>query len=164
VLSSARGTARRQVCRTCRAELFHAARPCASVVVTRQADGAVLLVRRAIAPYRGFWDIPGGYVEFAEHPEAAAVREAREETGLEVRLIALLGMWRGTYRRRQGLDRTLNLYYLAEVVGGLERADDDASALGWFAFDSLPHRLAWPEHARPALEAARVSQPRSAEQ
>jgi 8-oxo-dGTP diphosphatase len=156
-LSPARGTARRQICGSCSAELFHAARPCASVILTRQPGPAVLLIRRSIGPYRRWWDIPGGYVEFAEMPEAAAVREAREETGFDVRVVSLLGIWGGTYRRRYGVDRTLNLYYLAEVTGGRERAGDDAGAVGWFMLDNLPARLAWPEHARPALEAAKAS-------
>ena len=108
-----------------------------------------------MAPYRGWWDIPGGFVEYAELPTDAALREAREETGLDVRLICQLGVWPGTYQRPEGLDRTLNFHYLAEVVGGVECAADDADRLAWFPLHNPPARLAWPEHARPALEAAR---------
>jgi 8-oxo-dGTP diphosphatase len=144
----------RQVCGGCAAEIFHAARACSSVVIVRAADQAVLLVHRRMAPYRAWWDIPGGFVEYAELPADAAVREAREETGLDVRLVTLLGIWRGTYRRPEGLDRTLNFHYLAEIIGGVEHAADDADQLDWFPLDRPPSRLAWPEHARPALEAA----------
>jgi 8-oxo-dGTP diphosphatase len=145
----------RQVCRRCAADIFYAARSCSSVVIVRAADQAVLLVRRRVAPYRGWWDIPGGFDEYAEQPSDAAVREAREETGLEVRLVTLLGIWPGTYRRPEGMDRTLNLHFLAEIIGGVERAADDADKLAWFPLHQPPTRLAWPEHARPALKAAR---------
>ena len=112
-----------------------------------ERDGKVLLVRRAIAPYRGYWDIPGGFLEAGEHPERGALREVREETGLRVELIGLLGV----YLDRYGPDRTLNLYYRARVLGGRERPADDAMALAWFAPGELPARLAYPRHARRVL-------------
>jgi 8-oxo-dGTP diphosphatase len=154
-LSRAQGAAMRQTCQVCAAQLYHAARSCASVVVVRSSDRAVLLVHRRIAPYRGWWDIPGGFVDYAELPAAAAVREAREETGLTVRLVALLGIWHGTYRRPQGLDRTLNHYFLASVDGGHESPGDDADQLAWFPLDTPPARLAFPDHARLAIDAAK---------
>ena len=65
--------------------------PCASVVVVR--DGRVLLSRRAHAPWQGFWEVPGGFVEQGEHPEDAARREVFEELGLSVELTGLLGIY-----------------------------------------------------------------------
>ena len=50
-----------------------------------------MLVRRAHDPYDGCWDIPGGFCDLREHPSDAAVREAREETGLEVEPTGLVG-------------------------------------------------------------------------
>src|SRR5262245_3203618 len=63
--------------------VFYPATTLAATVVVEHAGGVVLL-RRAIEPDRGMWHLPIGHVEFGEHPADAAVREAREETGLEL--------------------------------------------------------------------------------
>ncbi len=115
------------------------AKPCAGALVVR--DGRVLLIKRNREPFLGWWDVPGGYLEYGEYPDHAARREIREETGLEVRLTRLLGI----YMSRYGPDeqRTLDLIYLAEVVGGEERPGDDAEEIGWFAPQELPAEVAF---------------------
>jgi ADP-ribose pyrophosphatase YjhB (NUDIX family) len=107
----------------------------------------VLLIRRGVAPYRGWWDIPGGYLEADEHPEDGARRELYEETGLRIRLERLLGV----YVDRRERPHTLNLYYLARPVGGRERPSDDAAELRWFGRHELPRSIAYPGHARSVL-------------
>ena len=62
------------------------------VAVLAEWDGRVLLGRRAHEPWVGQWNLPGGFVEKGEHPYDAAVREFREEVGLEVRLTGLLAV------------------------------------------------------------------------
>lgn len=136
---------RREVCPGCGKVAYENAKPCAGALVERA--GKVLLVRRSIAPYRGWWDIPGGFLEADEHPARGAAREVREETGLRIRLGELLGV----YLDRYGEVRTLNLYYLARAAGGRERPADDAGELGWFGPDELPRRIAYPGHARRVL-------------
>ncbi len=135
----------RPQCPRCGRVAYRNPKPCAGALVERD-DGAVLLVRRAVAPYRGWWDIPGGFLEADEHPERGAVRELREETGLRVRLVCLLGVYVD-----RGPPATLNLYYLARATGGRARASDDAVALGWFHRGELPRRIAYPRHARRVL-------------
>ncbi len=135
----------RSVCPRCGRVDYENAKPCAGALVVR--GGEVLLVRRAVLPYRGWWDIPGGFLEAEEHPEHGAVREVREETGLRVRLGGLFGV----YLDRHESDPTLNLYYLARPIGGRERPADDAAALGWFGPGDLPERIAYPGHARRVL-------------
>jgi ADP-ribose pyrophosphatase YjhB (NUDIX family) len=100
-----------QPCRSCGAVHFRNAKPCAGAVVVR--DGRALLGRRAVEPARGRWDIPGGFLNPWEHPADGAIREVREETGLEIRLKELLSVVIDTYNDR---DYTLNMYYLAEVA------------------------------------------------
>lgn len=138
-----------QVCSACGRTHYRNAKPCVGVLAMR--DGRLLLVRRAIDPFRGYWDIPGGFLEEGEHPEQGALREVKEETGLEVHLTDLLGFYldRYVYQGEQGI--TLNIYFLGEVIGGEERPADDAAALGWFPPDRLPRRLAF-DHARKVLE------------
>jgi predicted GIY-YIG superfamily endonuclease/ADP-ribose pyrophosphatase YjhB (NUDIX family) len=141
----------RQVCVACGRVHYHNAKPCAGALVVR--DGRVLLVKRAIQPFLGCWDIPGGFLEEDEHPEAGAVREVWEETGLEVRLTGLFGF----YVDRYGSDGEgaegeycLNIYFLAEVVGGQEHPGDDVTDLAWFTPDELPGEIAF-DHERVVL-------------
>jgi 8-oxo-dGTP diphosphatase len=124
-----------QTCPACGAVHYRNAKPCAGALVVR--DGRLLLGRRAAEPGRGRWDIPGGFLEPWELPAAAAAREVAEETGLVVRPTTLVTVVLDTYADR---DYTLNLYYLAEVVGGDERPADDLAELRWFAPDELPGR------------------------
>jgi 8-oxo-dGTP diphosphatase len=104
-------------------------------------QGRVLLARRGIEPYRGWWDIPGGFLEAGEHPEAGAVREVAEETGLQINLTELLGIYIDTYG--QSGDYTLNLCYVAELVGGQPRPASAVTELQWFDLGALPDRVAF---------------------
>ena len=137
-----------QVCPACGAVHFRNAKPCAGAIIER--DGRVLLGRRNREPYLDWWDIPGGFLEPWEHPADGAVREVREETGLEVRPRELLGMFVDTYGEDEDADYTLNVYYLVDVVGGDPQPADDLAELAWFAAGALPDRIAFP-NARLAL-------------
>jgi 8-oxo-dGTP diphosphatase len=96
--------------------------PCAGAVV-RDASGRVLLVQRAHEPGRGLWAVPGGRLEPGEDARAAAAREVREETGLEVEVGAeLLTVEIGGYDVTD---------FAATVVGGELRAGDDAMDVRW---------------------------------
>jgi ADP-ribose pyrophosphatase YjhB (NUDIX family) len=106
-------------------------------------------------PRLGCWDIPGGFLNPWEHPADCAVREVREETGLEIRLQRLLDIVIDTYHDR---DYTLNLYWVAEVIAGQERAADDLAELRWFGPDELPNELAF-RHAAGVLQAWQAELP-----
>ena len=131
-------------CTGCGEPLYENSKPCASALVER--DGRLLLVRRDVEPFKGYWDIPGGFLDPGEHPADGAIREVREETGLIVELREWLGIWIDTYGSGDRQVYTLNCYYLAEPVGGEARPADDAAELGWFGPDELPERIAF-EHA-----------------
>ncbi len=113
----------------------------AGVLIER--DGRLLLLRRAHAPWPGAWNLPAGYVEVDEPPERAAVREAREETGLEVRIVALVD---ARFFEDDPRGNGLLLLYRAEVVGGELRAADESDAVGFFAPEALPEPLAGGAH------------------
>jgi len=138
----------RQICTACRRIHYRNAKPCAGALVV--CDGHVLLVKRAIQPFLGCWDIPGGFLEEDEHPEAGAIREVREETGLEVHVTGLLGFYLDHYVYGDEGGYCLNIYFLAEVVGGQEHPDDDAGDLAWFAPGELPEEIAF-DHVRVVL-------------
>lgn len=101
-----------------------------------------VLIERAFPPYG--WAIPGGFVDVGETVEQAAIREAREETCLDVKLIALLGIYSDPKRDTRG--HTVTACYVAEAHG-MPEAADDAKHCGLFTFDELPALLAF-DHAQ----------------
>ena len=139
-------------CPNCGITHYANAKPCGGALIGDDAR-RLLLIRRAHQPYEGCWDIPGGFCELREHPRDAAVREAREETGLEVEGGDLVGIWLDDYGDTGIV--TLNLYFRCRVTGGSERPEEgEVAELRWFDPDALPlDRLAFPEHERAVLEA-----------
>jgi ADP-ribose pyrophosphatase YjhB (NUDIX family) len=101
-------------------------------------EGRVLLVRRAVEPHKGSWDVPGGFLEEGEHPLDGVRRELREETGLEVEPLEFLGIWMDRYGGDSTAQATLNMYWTARVASGQADPADDVSELRWFGADELP--------------------------
>jgi 8-oxo-dGTP diphosphatase len=136
-------------CPSCGASHWRNAKPCGGALLVH--EGRLLLVRRAIEPWRGCWDIPGGFCDQREHPRDAAVRELFEETGLSGRPTRLVGMWIDDYADGEVC---LNVYYEMEPVGdGEPGGSDEVSELAWFGPDELPlDEISFPDHCREVLE------------
>lgn len=113
--------------------------PCAAVLVTR--GSSILLSRRAREPWAGQWEVPGGFVEKGEHPAEGAVREVREELGIDVRLTGLLGIYIHPSLGDEFLQITV---YLAETDTSHEPVADphEVSEWRWFAADEVPAVMA----------------------
>jgi 8-oxo-dGTP diphosphatase len=116
-------------------------------------------MRRARDPWRGAWEVPGGFCEEAEHPALAALRELREELGLDGRVVAYIGSWMdvyGTVQDNQADEHTLNCAYLVELLdpdaAPILQADEVLEAR-WFALAALPEPLAFPDHMGAVLAA-----------
>lgn len=92
--------------------------------------GRVLLVRRGRPPFEGSWSLPGGFCEWGETTESACAREAREETGVRVRIGELVGVYSDPKRDPRG--HTISVLYLAKPIGGAVRGGDDAADARWF--------------------------------
>jgi 8-oxo-dGTP diphosphatase len=107
-------------------------------VIIEWIDGRVLLIHRRNSPPG--WALPGGFVDYGETLEEAAVREAREETSLKIQLVRQFH----TYSRpdRDPRRHTISTVFIAKGQGR-PRAADDAAALGLFTRDALPSPLAF---------------------
>lgn len=103
-------------------------------------DDRVVLVKRAHPPIQGQWSIPGGVLEVGELVREAAIREAREETGLSVEPADLLGVYDRILRNQE--QRVQYHYvlvdFLCRPVGGELQAASDAAEVRWFTREELP--------------------------
>jgi 8-oxo-dGTP diphosphatase len=113
----------------------------AIIVDPDRANGSrVLLVKRGHPPIQGQWSIPGGVLEVGERVRDAAVREAREETGLIVEAGELLGVFDRILRHADGRVQYhyLLVDFLCRPVAGELRAASDADDVRWFTRAELP--------------------------
>ncbi|MBA2661842.1 MAG: NUDIX hydrolase [Bradymonadaceae bacterium] len=115
--------------------------PAPTVDVIIEVAGCIVLIERKNEP-RG-WAIPGGFVDYGEPVEEAAVREAKEETGLDIKLKDLLYVYSDPSRDPR--QHTMSTVFVAEAEGQPQGADDALRA-ELFALDALPAVLCF-DHA-----------------
>lgn len=136
------------VCQSCGRKIHLSSSPAASILPVK--EGKVLLARRGKEPKKGSVDVVGGFLEPGEHPEEGVIREAKEETGLDIKIVKLLGVYMGNYEYQGEEVKTLNFYYIGRVVGGKMKAQDDVASLEWVAIEKLPENPAF-EHQKQAF-------------
>ena len=97
-----------------------------------------ILIKRKNDPYKDCWALPGGFVDYGEKTEDAAIREAKEETSIDVELEGLVNVYSDPDRdpRRH----TVSIVYLARGNFDDAKADDDANDIGVFSFDVLEEK------------------------
>lgn len=116
--------------------------------------GRVLLIRRKNDPFQGAFALPGGFVDIGETVEVACRREVREETGLDVGDLQLVGVYSDPSRDPRG--HTASAVFLAKLsVAASPIAGDDAAAAEWVA-DWRAHPLAF-DHAQILEDAEQIS-------
>jgi ADP-ribose pyrophosphatase YjhB (NUDIX family) len=127
----------RLVCQACGSIFFLDPKVATGAIFS--VNGGVLLVQRAIQPSYGKWVFPGGYVDRGEPLESAAVREVKEECGLDVRLTRLLGVY-----STPG-DPVILIVYVGEVTGGTIQVDEEGLDARVFPPPEIPwDQLAFP--------------------
>lgn len=136
---------RRRRCGRCGWTFYNNAVP-AAVAIIRQG-GRVLLTRRARPPYAGTWDLPGGFLEAGELPEAGLKRELYEELAVTAQRPRLIGFAADRYGPR-GVP-VLTMVYRVAIGRSAVRAGDDVSETRWFDRRAIPLReIAFPSMRR----------------
>ena len=131
-------------------------RPIVGVGVVAFREDDVLLIQRGKPPHAGRWSLPGGAQELGEPVRDAALREVREETGVEVRLTGLVDTVDSIQTDTAGkiLYHYTLIDFVAEWVSGIPTAGDDARAARWVTPEELPDIGLWKETLR-VIELAR---------
>lgn len=124
----------RRACPAC--GYVHFTDPKVGVGVLVIRDDKILLVRRAVQPEIGKWSLPAGFLDRGEDPREVAIREAREETGLSVRIHSLVDVYFNPPNPQGGA--SIFILYSAEVIGGQVIAGDDVDQVGFFSSQALP--------------------------
>ena len=104
--------------------------------VVLEQDNKYLFVQQAKEPYKGKWGLPGGHVELQESIENSIKREVFEETGYEISLLGIIGLYTSTTPNGNWVT---NIAYQGEVIGGKQREkfDNEISDIGWFDFGEI---------------------------
>jgi 8-oxo-dGTP diphosphatase len=118
--------------------------PSITVDIIIPSSGGVVLIKRAHEPYKDRWALPGGFVNYGETAEDAAVREAEEETGLKVKLMKLIGVYSDPNRDPRG--HVVSICFLAEKVKSKPVASSDAAEAR--VFKDIPWKELAFDHSR----------------
>ncbi len=127
---------------------IHYLNPAPAVGVILEQQGKILLVQRKFEPKAGDWSLPAGFVEYDETPIETAMREVKEETGLEIAVTSLLEVYGACDDPRT---RVLLVVYTGKIIGGTLVPGDDASQAQFFPLHELPENMAFSSH-RAALK------------
>ena len=138
-------------CTECSHHFYQNSKPTVNALITRRSTAGsepeVLLANRAVDPFQGHWDLPGGFLHNGEDPLKGLKREIAEELGLELAECTLFSTYVETYPRNdipEEAQFTLCLFYHCPLQGNIPlRAEDDISEVRWFPLDALPDTLAF---------------------
>jgi len=122
---------KRLVCTTCGFVFYLDPKLAVGTIITDE-ENRIVLVRRAIEPGYGKWVFPGGYVDRGEEIKLAAIREAREEVGLDIRIERLLNIY--SYSGRTPVIAV----YVASMTGGCLACDDEGLEARFFEAAAIP--------------------------
>ena len=107
------------------------------IVLADKSEPKILLIQRRDEPFKGCWAFPGGFMDMDETTEQCAIRELKEETGLEVGEVKQVGAYSSVDRDPRG--RTITVAYVAHIPQALPVMGlDDAAEAKWWPIDALP--------------------------
>ncbi|OGY22832.1 MAG: hypothetical protein A2172_01930 [Candidatus Woykebacteria bacterium RBG_13_40_15] len=125
-------------CKKCGFVFWNNPKPVVSTLIEK--DGNVLMLKRAQEPFKGHWVLPGGFVDYDEEPEAAAIREFKEEAGLNIQIESVISAYRiGNDPRGVHID----IVYVGRAGGKPKLDAKDFAKYGYFPLDRLPDKIAY---------------------
>jgi 8-oxo-dGTP diphosphatase len=98
-------------------------------------EGRILIMERGTEPFKGRWVLPGGFVDPGETVEAACIREVREELGLDVRIVGLVGIYSTPGRDPRG--SFVSIAYRVEVISGKILHTEEAPTHRWVGLHEI---------------------------
>ncbi|QVK21851.1 NUDIX hydrolase N-terminal domain-containing protein [Mycoplasmatota bacterium] len=110
--------------------------PCVRTLVIK--NDKLLLVQEAKMHDKGKWSLPGGWCDIDTTPMEAAIKETKEESGLDVKITKLLGIQDRRKYRKSKMYEVYNIFFLAKVIGGEFNPNFEVLDVGWFDIDNLP--------------------------
>jgi len=124
---------------SCNFKFYQSSKPTASAIITND-KGQILLSVRSIEPQKGKIDIIGGFLENGEDPIEGLKREVREELGVEIKVMKIIGIFIDKYMYDKRLDDiyTFNVFYEAKIISGKPKPADDISEVIWVDKNTVP--------------------------
>ncbi len=129
----------RPLCPNCGFIYYRNPSPTVSVLVTH--NNKILLGKRLGEPGKGKWALPSGYIEFEDDFLTAAIREIKEETGLDIEILSILNVQSAFLPLEYHF---LGIYLLGQVIGGRLNPEDDLKDVNWFALSEPLPEMAFP--------------------
>lgn len=124
-------------CPNCAFIFWNNPKPVVSILLHH--DGKILMLQRANEPLKGYWCLPGGYLNYDETPEEAVIRELKEETGIECKIGRLIGVYRIDNDPR-GIN--IDIIYEAEFKSEVNLSDEHKK-FNFFSVGQLPEKIAY---------------------
>jgi len=128
-------------CTRCSFVNYRNPRPTATALVLH--NNKLLLTKRAREPFKNWWDLPGGFLHRNETPDVGALRELKEETGLDIKIIKQFGIYTGTYPSDTEPFDIISIVYVAESPTANLGAYDDVCESRWFSKQEIPSEIAF---------------------
>ena len=131
-------------CRKCGFVNYRNPRPTVTALILNKDK--ILLTKRRREPFKSWWDLPGGFIDYNEIPEEALRRESKEELGFNPVKLNFFGIYRGTYPSSFDPFHILNVVYIVRLkdAGEIKVKDkEELSAIRWFTKKELPRKIAF---------------------
>lgn len=133
----------RLICENCNFIFY--INPVPAVAIILMNNRQIVLVKRKYQPRKGMWSLPAGFMEFGETAEQTAIREAKEETNLDIKVTELFGVFPGFDDPRV---HVVLIVYYGEIINGQLSPGDDASEVNFFPMNDIPNDIAFKSHRR----------------